>query len=165
MSIFPKEVTEILGDVLAPDVNSPSGLVWKSGVANRIKIHGRAGTLGKDGYWAVQIKGKKLAAHRVLWWLLNGEIPVGQCIDHIDGNRGNNRPENLRLCTRAQNNWNTHKRTGRLPKGITAVGESFHAQVQTNGTRWRAHSRNLDTLTRAVQAVRVQLHGDFTCHG
>ncbi len=165
MSIFPKEITEILADVLAPDVHSPSGLVWKSSVANRIKIHGCAGTHGKDGYWAVQIKGKKLAAHRVLWWLLNGEIPVGQCIDHIDGNRGNNRPENLRLCTRAQNNWNTHKRTGRLPKGITAVGESFHAQVQTNGTRWRAHSRNLDTLTRAVQAVRVQLHGDFTCHG
>lgn len=165
MSICPKEITEILADVLAPDVHSPSGLVWKSSVANRIKIHGRAGTLGKDGYWTVHIKGKKLAAHRVLWWLLNGEIPVGQCIDHIDGNRGNNRPENLRLCTRAQNNWNTHKRTGRLPKGITAVGESFHAQVQTNGTRWRAHSRNLDTLTRAVQAVRVQLHGDFTCHG
>lgn len=167
MSICPKEITEILADVLAPDVHSPSGLVWKSSVANRIKIHGRAGTLGKDGYWTVQIKGKKLAAHRVLWWLLNGDIPVGQCIDHIDGNRGNNKPENLRLATRCQNNQNARKRAGRvwLPKGITAIGGSYQAQIQSDRTRWRLRSKDLDSLTRTMQSARVELHGEFACHG
>ncbi|MGQ1887073.1 HNH endonuclease [Serratia marcescens] len=165
MSTFPQEIERVLRCALAPDSDSPSGLAWKRPLANRVKARGTAGTLGKDGYWSVQVKGKKLAAHRVLWWLLNGEVPSGLCIDHIDGNRGNNRRDNLRLCTRTQNNRNSRKRAGRLPKGITVVGESYHAQVQANGTRWRARSRNLDALTRAVQVARAELHGGFACHG
>ncbi|UNK29070.1 HNH endonuclease [Serratia plymuthica] len=167
MSTFPQEIEQALESALTPDGRSPSGLVWKRPLANRVKAGGTAGTLGKDGYWSVQVKGKKLAAHRVLWWLLNGEIPADLCIDHIDGNRGNNRLKNLRLCTRAQNNRNTRKRSGSaaLPKGITAVGRSYQAQVQSDGARWRVRSSNLETLTRAVQTVRVELHGGFTCHG
>lgn len=165
MSTFPQEIERVLRCALAPDSDSPSGLAWKRPLANRVKARGAAGTLGKDGYWSVQVKGKKLAAHRVLWWLLNGEIPSGLCIDHIDGNRGNNRLDNLRLCSRAENNRNTRKRAGRLPKGITAVGRSYQAQVQSDGARWRVRSSNLETLTRTVQAMRAELHGDFACHG
>lgn len=167
MSTFPQEIAYLIQNALAPNATSPSGLAWKRPLANRVKAGGTAGTLGKDGYWSVQVKGKKLAAHRVLWWLLRGEIPAGLCIDHIDGNRGNNRLENLRLCTRAQNNRNTRKRSGSaaLPKGITAVGWSYQAQVQSNGARWRVRSSNLETLTRTVQAMRAELHGDFACHG
>ncbi|CAI1720970.1 Uncharacterised protein [Serratia grimesii] len=165
MGTFPQEIANLIQDALVPDASSPSGLVWKRPLANRVKIGSAAGTLGKDGYWSVQVKGKKLAAHRVLWWLLRGEIPTGLCIDHVDGNRGNNRLENLRLCTRAQNNRNTRKRTGRLPKGISAVGRSYQAQVQSNGARWRVSSNNLEALARTMQSVRVQLHGVFACHG
>ncbi|QHA88189.1 HNH endonuclease [Serratia rhizosphaerae] len=162
---FPKEIELALQYAIAPDAGSGSGLVWKQPLANRVKAGSVAGTLGKDGYWSVQVKGRKLAVHRVLWWLVNGEIPAGLCIDHIDGNRGNNRLDNLRLCSRAENNWNTRKRAGSLPKGITATGKSYQAQVQSNGTRWRIRSRNLAMLTGAVQAMRMELHGDFACHG
>ncbi|MBJ2067966.1 HNH endonuclease [Serratia odorifera] len=165
MGTFPKEIELAIQNALAPDAGSGSGLVWKRPLASRVKAGSAAGTLGKDGYWSIQVKGRKLAAHRVLWWLLNGEIPPGLCIDHIDGNRGNNRLDNLRLCTRAENNRNTRKRTGRLPKGITAVGKSYQAQVQSDGARWRVRSSNLETLTRTVQTVRAELHGGFACHG
>lgn len=167
MSTFPQEIAYLIQNALAPDATSLSGLAWQRPLANRVKAGGTAGTLGRDGYWSVQVKGKKLAAHRVLWWLLRGEIPAWLCIDHIDGNRGNNRLENLRLCTRAQNNRNTRKRSGSaaLPKGITAVGRSYQAQVQSDGARWRVRSSNLETLTIAVQTVRAQLHGSFACHG
>ena len=167
MSTFPQEIAYLIQNALAPNATSPSGLAWKRPLANRVKAGGTAGTLGKDGYWSVQVGGKKLAAHRVLWWLLNGEIPAGLCIDHIDGNRGNNRLANLRLCTRAENNRNTRKRSGSaaLPKGITVVGRAYQAQVQSNGARWRVRSSNLETLTKMIQTVRVQLHGGFACHG
>ncbi|MCC3733501.1 HNH endonuclease [Rouxiella badensis] len=167
MGTFPQEIAHLIQDVLAPDTQSPSGLIWKSAVANRIKAGGCAGTLGKDGYWSVQVKGKKLAVHRVLWWLLHGEIPKGLCIDHTDGNRGNNRPENLRLATRSQNNQNARKIKNRnnLPKGISRVGKRYKAQVQSYGKKYLMYSANLDSLSILLKKVRKELCREFSCDG
>lgn len=41
--------------------------------------------------------------HRMIWIWHFDVIPPGKEIDHIDGDRGNNRIENLRLVTRQQN--------------------------------------------------------------
>ncbi|QPT13732.1 HNH endonuclease [Serratia rubidaea] len=163
---FPKEIELALQDAIAPDAGSGSGLVWKRPLANRVKAGSVAGTLGKDGYWSVQVKGKKLAAHRVLWWLVNGEIPPGLCIDHIDGNRGNNRLDNLRLATRSQNNQNSRPRrnSSKLPKGISRAGRGYRAQVQGNGVRWRLSGDDLSVLIPAVKAIRRMLHNDFCCY-
>lgn len=167
MSTFPQEIERVLRCALAPDTNSPSGLAWKRPLANRVKARGAAGTLGKDGYWSVQVKGKKLAAHRVLWWLLNGEIPSGLCIDHIDGDRGNNNPENLRLATRSQNNQNSRTRTkfSTLPKGVSRAGRSYRAQVQGNGVRWRMNLRDLNALLAHMYNKRQELHNRYTHNG
>jgi len=50
---------------------------------------------------------KKYYEHRVIWVYHNGEIPEGLEIDHINGKRDDNRIENMRLVTRADNNKNT----------------------------------------------------------
>lgn len=112
---------DIIVNCFAVDTESPSGLTWKRALSQRVKIGACAGTLGKDGYWSVQLKGKKYAVHRIIWSVINGTIPAGHCIDHIDGDRGNNNILNLRLATRAQNNQNARKCiTGNnLPKGIS----------------------------------------------
>ncbi len=47
-----------------------------------------------DGYFVGSIDGLKYAAHRVIWKYVHGVDPLH--IDHIDGNRENNRIENLR---------------------------------------------------------------------
>lgn len=47
-----------------------------------------------------------LIYHRVIWALCNGRWPK-DVIDHIDGNRFNNRIENLRECTQSVNRRNT----------------------------------------------------------
>ncbi|MCI4215683.1 HNH endonuclease [Dickeya dianthicola] len=160
---------DIIVNCFAVDTESPSGLTWKRALSQRVKIGACAGTLGKDGYWSVQLKGKKYAVHRIIWSLTNGAIPAGHCIDHIDGDRSNNNILNLRLATRAQNNQNARKciAGNNLPKGISVnkTNGVYCAQVQGNGKRWRKHGKNLEQLTHEVQLARTISHGQFTCHG
>ena len=87
------------------------------------------------GYCKVKFKDKPVRYHRVIWTLLNGDIPAGMDIDHIDGNRVNNSITNLRLVTRRENCQNRLKhRDGKL------VGCYYHklsrkwrAQIWANG--------------------------------
>jgi hypothetical protein len=65
-----------------------------------------AGTFNKHKYVLINFNGKQYQAHRIIWQMLNGQIPDGMCIDHIDRNPSNNRIENLRLATRQQNSMN-----------------------------------------------------------
>jgi len=48
--------------------------------------------------------------HRAIWEYHHGSIPKGKQIDHINGNRLDNRLENLRLVTRHQNMFNACKK-------------------------------------------------------
>lgn len=68
-------------------------------------------TVNKQGY----------AGHRVVWELLNGTIPEGLIVDHLDRNPWNNKIENLKLKTLTQNNRNVSKST-RNTSGMTGVG-------------------------------------------
>ena len=72
-------------------------------VKNRTKAKAgsEAGYLNPDGYRRVQF-GSLMMTHRVVWLLIHREWPDGE-IDHIDGDRTNNRIENLRVVTQSQN--------------------------------------------------------------
>lgn len=65
------------------------------------------GSVKHDGrYRTFVLFHKRYYTHRVIWELINGEIPVGMCIDHIDGDGLNNRLDNLRLATLSMNQRN-----------------------------------------------------------
>jgi len=51
----------------------------------------------QDGYKFIISEGKEVAEHRVIWEKINGKIPAGHNIHHINGNRLDNRIENLQL--------------------------------------------------------------------
>jgi hypothetical protein len=57
--------------------------------------HKAAGSLNPKGYIHVGIHGVVYRAHRIVFAMANGFWPTGE-VDHIDGNRCNNRPSNLR---------------------------------------------------------------------
>jgi hypothetical protein len=72
----------------------------------------KTGYRHREGYRAVIIDGVKYAVHRLIWVYNKGDIEdPTMVIDHIDGDGYNNRMENLRLVTQAEN----AKNTGRNP--------------------------------------------------
>lgn len=66
----------------------------------------RAGT-NSHGYTVIGIRGKEYRAHRLAFLYEHGWIDPNKNIDHINGNRSDNRIENLRLATYGQNAWNS----------------------------------------------------------
>ncbi len=91
-------------------------LVWKTDRPGRGCVAGReAGTTTPIGYRAVTVDGRKYYAHRIVWELANGPIEDGMCIDHIDGDRANNRLSNLRLTTLSMN-----QRNAKFPRNNTS---------------------------------------------
>lgn len=67
-----------------------------------------AGKLNVEGYLKVTIDGRLYSAHRVIWMLVHGEMPAYPDfeIDHVNGNRSDNRIGNLRKVTKSLNQRN-----------------------------------------------------------
>lgn len=94
-----------------------------------------AGTLvGADsgtGYLVCRALGVSLKCHRVAWEIYYGTPPKG-CIDHINGDRADNRIENLRDVDRQGNSRNS---------GMRSDNQSGVVGVRRRGNRWVANIR------------------------
>lgn len=75
-----------------------------------------AGSVHPDGYRRINIDGKGYPAHWLAYFYTNNEWPE-EHLDHINGERSDNRIVNLRPCTRRQNQQNKI-----LPKNKYAPG-------------------------------------------
>jgi|DEB0MinimDraft_6_1074348.scaffolds.fasta_scaffold40712_3 hypothetical protein len=119
------------------------------------------------GYIVVSINNKQYLAHRVIW-KMHG-FSLGETIDHINGNRTDNRIENLRLATKAQNVRNSGLRRDNKSgvKGVSyrKASKSWRGQVCFEGKCYSAGSfRSKDECAEAVRLLREALHGQFAKH-
>jgi len=143
-------------------------LYWK---VNRLIVRPGelAGTLNSCGYRQVGFSGKIYLQHRVIFLMFKGYLP--KYIDHINGNRSDNRIENLREATSSQNNHNRKRiKTSKYPaKGIyqhSRYKDRFCVEIYNQGKR--IHLGIFKTLEEAVNAsteARKKYHKDFANNG
>jgi hypothetical protein len=105
-------------------------LTWKL-LRNAGRVGQEARSLDVGGYVQVNIAGTVVKGHRLAWLLHYGEWPSDH-IDHINGERADNRIANLRVVSGTLNTQNKRKampssKTGVL--GVVKVGARFQANI------------------------------------
>lgn len=102
--------------------------------SSRVKPGDIDGSKNGDGYILIMVDSKRHLAHRLAWLYMHGVWPTDQ-IDHINGDRADNRRCNLREATRAENAQNTiarpNNKVGYL--GVTKDRSKYKAQIGVDG--------------------------------
>ena len=89
----------------------------------------------QDGYKTIWIDSKSYLQHRMAWLYVYGDFPDG-IIDHIDGNKSNNKITNLRVGTQALNAQNRKKAQSNNKIGLMGVfkhQDKWRTRIQTRG--------------------------------
>lgn len=116
-------------------------------------------TVHARGYIAGALLGKAYLAHRVVWLFETGSWPVDQ-LDHINGDRTDNRFENLREVTNTENSKN---------KAITKRNKSGFQGVFWNPKikRWNANiglnsrTKNLGHFLTKEEAIAARKNAEI----
>jgi hypothetical protein len=143
-------------------------LVWRvdKGSAKKGMV---AGSIRDSGYYRMQINRKGYQLHRIIFLYHHGHLTDGLYIDHIDGNKTNNRIENLREVTQSQNRHNS-KISVTNTSGIKGI--SFHKKRK----KWHAcimleyksiflgEYKSLEEAEAVVKEAREKYHGEYARH-
>jgi hypothetical protein len=112
---------------------------WRRG----IRRGKRAGGLGSNSrghrYWVIGLEGKnitKTPASHVAYCYMTGEWPIEE-MDHLNRIATDDRWENLRAVTRAQNEWNKDRYRNNKSgvKGVYFRNGKWIAGIRRNGVR------------------------------
>lgn len=122
-------------------------LTWKNPKARSVKIGAPAGHKMNHGYLITGFNGEQYLNHRLIWLMFYGYLPEND-IDHINGNKADNRIENLREVSRICNcrNSGNSKRNKSGVKGVCWDPKS---------RKWRAQMRV------AGKGIYLGLYHDF----
>ncbi len=127
-----------------------------------------AGSSDGHGYRKVGIDSNEYQLHRIIWCYFYG--PTDLFVDHKNRNKLDNRISNLRLATKAQNEWHTPKR-GHNSTGFKGVYHvkactvsPYWAYITVNGKRTGlGMHRTAEAAARAYNVAARKFHREFKC--
>ena len=144
------------------------GNLYRKISLGRTKAGDKVGFVDSKGYLSVNINKKCFYLHRIIWMMQYGEMP--ELLDHVDGNRQNNKIENLRLANRFENSHNKQ-----INKNNTSgvKGVYWHRKAKKWAAQITKHNKHyslgvFETKELAAEFValaREMLHGKFANHG
>ena len=126
-----------------------------------------AGTPHHTGYTQVRTEGGSHNAHRLIFMLHYGWVP--EVIDHIDGDRANNKIQNLRPATWSQNLQNMKLRptnkSGVKNVCWSAKRRKWLVQLSINGRQTNlGRFDDLEFADLVATEARNKYHGAFARH-
>lgn len=123
------------------------------------------GSMVEDGYLRVSLDGTVYRAHRLVWLYVHGRWPVDQ-LDHIDGDRANNRLDNLREADLRINNQNRRKAGCNSVSGLLGAsprGGKFIANIKVDGkSRYLGTFQTAELAHHAYVNAKRRLHAGST---
>lgn len=142
---------------------------YKDGNLYKHSNHKKVGSVCGSGYVYISLNKKRYLAHRIIFCILNGYLP--KYIDHINGNKSDNRIENLREATLSENQRNTSKRLTNKSGYKNICWEKgrlkWRVDIRLGDGKYKVIGRFekiSDAVVAAVNARKIY-HGNFANHG
>lgn len=96
-------------------------LCWAVDKGQRARVGKQLKPSPKDEYIRVRVDGILMKAHRIAWTIAQGDIPDGLSVDHINGDRFDNRLCNLRLVNHKTNMQNRTRARKNSATGVMGI--------------------------------------------
>jgi hypothetical protein len=147
------------------DYDNRTGLLYRKN--KKTNIFRPAGTINPTtGRYELRLNLKRYIQSRIIYKMHTGEEPP--IVDHIDGNKINNRFENLRAATRSQNQHNrkTNLNTNAY-KNISwhKAAKKWHIQIRANNkTVVSVLTEDLELAKLVAIEGRDKYHGQYARH-
>lgn len=139
---------------------------WKVELGPRAPKGSKAGRIGHMGYRYIGIDRCVYRAHHVAWVHYYGEWPT--YVEHKNRNRSDNRIDNLRLSTHAENTRNQTRHRDNLSgfKGVTRLTKQrrkqWLARIMVDGkTKRLGYFLTPEEAAHAYNAAAKKFHGEF----
>ena len=164
--------TELTQELVKKHIEYRDGkLFWKipkKGMNKSINGDYPAGWDNGEGYIKLSFLNKSYYAHQIVFFMHYGTLP--KFIDHIDGNKSNNKIENLRESTLQQNNCNKKINNINSKSKVRGVcpskdGKKWLVKISHNNkTLHMGTFEDLELADLVAQEARNKYHGNFARH-